>query len=159
MSGEEYELTALEGQVANLQAELREAKEALAKAQARERDLREVLEACKFWCMRHSPADDWPLCVDRANHVLGEKPETTLEFLAPLIERADREIVVNQHKGDWAAWNPGATELTREVSHHFWKWSRAAVDGDFELAEEFLADLLNYVRKGYEQLCKAREEA
>lgn len=68
-------------------------------------------------------------------------------WLKSLLERADAELTANAHKGDWNTWLPSPDQFVSEIIHHAEKIPDAESD---EEAMEYLADLFNYIRKGWE---------
>lgn len=77
--------------------------------------------------------------------------------LAELIERSDAELKANSHKGEYADWQPGPDDLVSEIHHHADKLLAASDAGDLDEIKEHLADLFNYIRKGWEQAENSEE--
>lgn len=69
-----------------------------------------------------------------------------------LLARADAELEANSHKGDFSKWEPCPEDLVSELHHHSDKFLAACDAGDEDEMEEHLADLFNYIRKGWEQV-------
>lgn len=71
------------------------------------------------------------------------------EWLAELLDRADAELFANANKGDWEEWQPSPDDLVSEIKHHADKLLAASDAGDSDEIKEHLADIFNYVRKGW----------
>ncbi|MGE4293868.1 MAG: hypothetical protein AB7E32_16865 [Desulfovibrio sp.] len=78
--------------------------------------------------------------------------------LQDLISRANAELEANTHKGHWEEWNPAPEDLVAEIHHHADKLLAACDAGDPDEMAEHLADLFNYVRKGWEGVMECRDE-
>lgn len=74
------------------------------------------------------------------------------ELIKALACRAEAELKENSRKGDFDTWNPSPEELVSEIHHHADKLLVAMQAKDEDATKEHLADILNYLKKGWEQV-------
>ncbi len=113
----------------------------------------------KAWCTcAYSPGDNregQTLITAAALNIYSALSQGEIEIANPafveLVHRADCEVIANASKGDYADWQPGPDDLVSEIHYHADKLLAASDSGDLDEIKEYLADLFNYVRKGWEQ--------
>jgi hypothetical protein len=66
------------------------------------------------------------------------------------IERMDKELIANEHKGDWTQWKPDRFQAASEIHHH----ARKLIDAIYAKTDadvaECAADLSNIAMKTFE---------
>jgi hypothetical protein len=70
------------------------------------------------------------------------------------VDRMQRELEANAHKGDWLAWQPDRYDLYVELRHHSKKLLDAIHSADHNLTAERAADLANLCMKAWEMAQK-----
>jgi hypothetical protein len=116
-------------------------------------DLLSRLRKClKRWCARYAGSDHAKKHVIETADLIAEIDQVPqLKYVnRQFVERMEKELIANEHKGDWTAWKPDRFQAASEIHHHARKLIDAIYAKTDADVQHCAADLSNMAMKTFE---------